>query len=52
MGGEGGGDGGGVILVRHNFSIRHPAEENFEHNHDSARKHDTLFFEHNPTDPT
>ena len=36
---------------RHNFSIIPPAEHNFGLMGDTG-KHNTLFFEHNPTDPS
>ena len=52
----GGGWGESVILVRHNLSIIPPVEHNFERNTlvswaGDARKHNILFFEHNPADP-
>ena len=49
--------GGSIILVRHNLSIIPPVKHNFKHNTrypsftGDARKHNTLFFEHNPADP-
>ena len=49
------GCGGSVTLVRHNLSIIPLAEHNFEHGTPcftgDARKHNTLFFEHKPTNP-
>ena len=46
----------GVWCKCHNLSIIPPPEHNFEHNTlgftGDARKHSTLFYEHNPTDPS
>ena len=46
--------GESVVLVRHNLSIMPPAEHNFKHMYSGfkgdARRHNTIFFEHHPTD--